>query len=33
MDAIIDASYIVDLNVCDEFEVSYNEFMDTIKQA
>ena len=33
MDAIIDTSYIVDLNVCDEFEVSYNEFMDTIKQA
>ena len=33
VDAIIDASYIVDLNVCDEYEVSYNEFMDTIKQA
>lgn len=33
VDAVIDVSYIVDLNVCDEFEVSYNEFIDTLKQA
>lgn len=31
MTAIIDASYIVDLNVCDEFEISYNDFMNQIK--
>ena len=33
MDAIIDASYIVNLNACDEYEVSYKEFMDIIVQA
>ena len=32
-DAILEASYVVDLNVCDDLVISYNSFMDKIKQA
>lgn len=32
-DAILDASYVVDLNVCDDLVISYNSFMEKIKQA
>jgi hypothetical protein len=33
MEAVLDASYVIDLNVCDDLVISYNSFMDKIKQA
>ena len=32
-DAILDASYLVDLNACDQFNITYNDFIKTIKNA
>lgn len=33
MEAILDVSYVIDLNVCDEMVMSYSTFMEKIKEA
>ena len=32
MEAVLDASYVIDLNVCDDLVIRYNSFMEKIKQ-